>query len=232
MGVPYPGPQVHYCARCNADRWHDVSTSAVRVGMGTDYVPTSFSCQACRHPSDARAACQHSPVCFVPPAARGANPPPGFPTAPARQGHRRMLLWGIPALVAALVLVLCAGYAVIRFAHSGDDNAAGQPTTGPSAPCVLAYQTEETCQSTDPKVDLAAVWLSDATACTFDLAIQWADGSPVQAVTVPGGPTGQTLVASHTYAQPGTYAIVATTTVDSGNCQGLDGHYRFTLTPS
>ncbi|WP_327004902.1 hypothetical protein OHA72_59510 [Dactylosporangium sp. NBC_01737] len=75
---------------------------------------------------------------------------------------------------------------------------------------------------------MAAVWSGNASSCKFDFSINWADGTPATSTSIVGGQAGQTIIGSHTYAKPGTYAIVAKAKVSSGSCSVVDGHYRFT----
>jgi hypothetical protein len=94
---------------------------------------------------------------------------------------------------------------------------------------VFAYQRVVTCTSDNPTADLDVVWLGDTTSCLLRFVIEWGDGSQPQTVSTPGGNTDQTVLASHTYQAAGSYAIDAQATVLSGNCNGLDGPYAFTL---
>jgi len=226
-----PVPRIQYCARCNAEQWHEPRTREEFRTTGhetmTYTIAYAYTCNACGHESDPDTSCRHSPPCVVPHGNKGANTSPQIRAdlaRQARQASRRKWGFGIPVIVVTVLFIACAGIWFVKFA--GDSSAGG----GRSAHCVLAYQTAERCESTDPKVDLAAVWLADASSCTFNITIQWGDGSPAKPVNVKGGRTGQTVIGSHTYAKPGTYAVVATNKVRSGSCRTVDGHYSFTLT--
>ncbi len=99
-----------------------------------------------------------------------------------------------------------------------------------AAPCVLGSDSATTCRSSDPEVSLDFRNESDTSGCTFRVGIDWGDGSPEQTVNQPGGETGTTYLASHTYVQPGRYSIQAGGSVFSGKCTIASAAYQFVLT--
>jgi len=137
----FPVPLIQYCARCNADQWHDVLTHVVPkkvdhyVAYGTEAY--AYSCKVCGHNSNHDASCRHSPAC-VAPGTLGANTSPQIRAELARrqrQANRRKWALGIPAIVAAVAFIVCAGVWFVRFARDRDDKATGQPAAGRSAHC-------------------------------------------------------------------------------------------------
>ncbi len=110
--------------------------------------------------------------------------------------------------------------------YSGQGNRAGGPD---STPCVLEAFVVNDCSSTDPVVTLNANFEGNATGCTFQWDIDWGDGTPVQLVTVPGGPAGPALMGMHTYAARGSYTITATDAGVTGGCSEFGDTYQFTL---
>jgi hypothetical protein len=97
------------------------------------------------------------------------------------------LRWAVPLIAVLLAFTGCALYALVHIVRGDDTSAAANATASAnqSGHCVLAYKKADNCASSDPAVDVAAVWLADASSCTFDFSISWADGTPA---TVRGGP--------------------------------------------
>ena len=98
----------------------------------------------------------------------------------------------------------------------------------PSSPCVFEIYVVTTCQSSDPSITLNGYYGSATTGCTFSINVNWGDKSPIQHVTLPGGPAGAPLIAKHTYAVKGVYPIFAAVSVTKGSCSSVNGSYRFT----
>jgi hypothetical protein len=123
-----------------------------------------------------------------------------------------------------LIVTLLAAVAVGAFASMGH---AARAFAAP--PCVLRYDTNLDCASTDPHVVYQAVWLSNTTGCRFRLDVDWGDQSPTQTVELDGGPAGAVFAADHIYAADGTYQVKVTTQVLAGPCNALPIQMRFTL---
>jgi hypothetical protein len=61
--------------------------------------------------------------------------------------------------------------------------------------------------SADADTGVDFVGSMNVSYCDFYLAVDWGDGSQWQYVTVPTGTSLPALVATHAYADPGTYEI-------------------------
>lgn len=102
------------------------------------------------------------------------------------------------------------------------------PTTPPvsSAQCTLGPY-EQYCLSSDPTVIVDVGNYGDDVGCTFNYTVTWNDGSPPQTVQIQGQDGGLQYLATHTYAQPGAYAVQIDGSVVSGNCTTDSGNYTF-----
>jgi RHS repeat-associated protein len=101
------------------------------------------------------------------------------------------------------------------------DNPGGQEQ------CFFVYPT---CGSFSPAVSLVLVSDGDTSGCSFDVDLDWGDGSSTEQ-TLAGGPDGSPLgTLDHTYADdPGSYPVSWTSTVSAGNCEDSSGSLTFTL---
>lgn len=98
----------------------------------------------------------------------------------------------------------------------------------PSDACTLVPGSN-TCQSSDPQVTVDLLNSGDTSGCTFDITLDWGDGSDDQSLTIAGGPDGPEFLASHTYKESGTYTIDETGDVASGSCYYNPATFQFTL---
>ena len=104
-----------------------------------------------------------------------------------------------------------------------------------SAPCVF-WGAAHACESSNPNVTLEVINEHETSLCTFHEGWTWGDGSAAGEATLRGSVEGsRQLLASHTYGQPGTYAISVTGYVmaeESGleyTCEAPPEEYKFTL---
>ena len=100
----------------------------------------------------------------------------------------------------------------------------------PSAPCNFGVTPD--CESTDPTISVLFNSFSSTSGCTFNLNINWGDGSSIQNVLFVGGPEGLSELAGHTYSAPDVYTITVTGEVASGPCYFDAGTFTFTWAPS
>lgn len=86
------------------------------------------------------------------------------------------------------------------------------------------------CESSDPTYRVYySSSFGDSSSCTFELHIEWGDGSQ-ETDTTAGAPAGVlVLIGSHTYGAPGTYPINVTGRVVSGPCTVSPSVAQFTL---
>jgi hypothetical protein len=104
----------------------------------------------------------------------------------------------------------------------------GKDTDATAAPCKFLTGSVNTCSSHNPQIIVDATNEGDSTNCSFNIELQWGDGSEVRSVPISGGPVGAYFLASHTYKSPGTYVIQGTGT-GSGECSVVPATYYFTL---
>jgi hypothetical protein len=132
---------------------------------------------------------------------------------------RRLFARGSRVLLIAAAVVVAAGLSAGTAAHA-------TAATVSSAPC--SFDPVGTCQSTDGTVTENFQFLN-ASTCTFALRVAWDDGA-VSNVTVTDPADGYLPFAHHTYTKAGTYTIVITGQVVTGDCTvtALSGdHFTF-----
>lgn len=120
-------------------------------------------------------------------------------------------------------LIIAVALAVAAAVSTGTTTALAA-TTGSSASCSLGPAT--TCQSTNPTIAINSDY-TNATKCIFGWQISWGDGT-ITNVTVTDPANGYVLLAKHTYATSGTYAISAKSTAITANCTA--GFFNGTFT--
>jgi hypothetical protein len=132
-------------------------------------------------------------------------------------------------VAAGTVILVLLTYALVAFTINWWPFQGKDPDvkTG-AAPCKFLTGSVNTCSSRNPRIIVDATNEADSTNCTFNIELQWGDGSEVQSVSISGGPVGAYLLASHTYKSPGTYVIQGTGT-GSGECSVVSATYYFTL---
>ena len=112
------GPRIHFCARCNAYRVHDIHTIRTHDASGAWIeTPSEFTCHVCRHTSDPSESCTHGGRCFVSPAVKGDNTTPHIRELMERQKREERngrLRWGIPALVVLVPIAICLCVVAVR----------------------------------------------------------------------------------------------------------------------
>jgi hypothetical protein len=117
--ISYTENRITYCARCNADRWHQVDMREdhdYRSGS-TNWVPTLRTCRVCRHVTDSDDKCHHSPACVVDPATKGANTTQETRDEIKRQSRQALngrLRWAIPALLVLVPFAICMCVVVVK----------------------------------------------------------------------------------------------------------------------
>lgn len=121
-------------------------------------------------------------------------------------------------MLLAVALAVAAGL-------SGGTEAHAATAAASSTPC--SFNSSGSCQSTDGTVTLNGHY-SGASACTFTIHVDWADGSSSD-ITKTNPADGYVFLAQHTYANAGTYHITATSQVAAGDCTATGGNYSFTL---
>lgn len=140
---------------------------------------------------------------------------------------RRLFARGRRGLLIAAAVAVAAGLSAGTATHA-------TAATVSSTPC--SFDPASTCQSTDGTVT-ENFHFSNATTCTFALRVAWDDGA-VSNVTVTDPADGYLPFAHHAYTKAGTYTIVITGQVVTGDCTvtALSGdHFTFvppTPTPS
>ncbi len=134
---------------------------------------------------------------------------------------RRLFDRGRRALLIAAAAAMAAGLFAGTAAHAS-------AATVSSSPC--SFNPVGTCQSTDGTVTENFQFLN-ASACTFAFRVAWDDGA-VSNETVTDPADGYLPVAQHTYTKAGTYTIVITAQVVTGDCTvtALSGN-SFTFAP-
>jgi hypothetical protein len=150
--------------------------------------------------------------------------------------------------IAGAASVALAGGAVGAPGHVAG-GAAGRPTlsamgmasqensaaSGGPLTCFRA-DASANCVSADPKLSFSLFSNGDTTGCSFDLTIDWGDNSGTTQDPITGGPNGSQFGPfSHTYNQPGTYAVTWTGTLVSNtgpnNCVSSSAAGSFTYFP-
>src|ERR1700676_2801054 len=96
---------------------------------------------------------------------------------------------------------------------------------GVATPCKFLVGSVDTCSSHDSQVTVDFLSAGNTTGCTFNMELQWGDGSVVQEAPLSGGPVGSYFLANHTYAAPGTYVIQETGTA-TGVCSTFPVTYN------
>lgn len=104
------------------------------------------------------------------------------------------------------------------------------PASDDTEPCSFAKVSA--CQSTDPAIKTYVKFSLNNTGCTYNIAIDWGDGSKVQDVFFTSPSDGVHFLAGHSYRysnMPMTFSISVQGTVTAGGCQGFLGGLSFTL---
>jgi hypothetical protein len=118
---------------------------------------------------------------------------------------------------------------------------AGVQASQPSAQCSLGPvgnppppSNNLNCRSTNPELQIYLYNEGDTSQCTFDITINWDDGTPPgNFPNIPGGPSGGTdYVTSHTYANPGIFTLQVIGSVASGDCGFKSGEAQFSYLDS
>lgn len=122
-------------------------------------------------------------------------------------------------------LIVAAALAVTAVLSTGTTTALAATTTASSAPCSLG--PTESCQSTNPTIAINIDYIN-ATKCIFGWQVSWGD-STLTNVTVADPANGYALLAKHTYASSGTYAISATAKAITANCTTTPFKGTFTV---
>jgi hypothetical protein len=150
----------------------------------------------------------------------------------------------VPIAVMAVVLVagimnIPAAKAALRYGGAGRITAsasAKSAVAASSAACTFGGPNPvTTCTSADPTVTKVAYSGSDDCSTTsFDWQISWGDSPNPQMLSGYGSAPYQSLVmATHTYAKPGTYNIHVTgQATNDGGCVWYPTSYTFTLAQS
>jgi hypothetical protein len=146
--------------------------------------------------------------------------------------------WRIAATAAVMCLALSAIAGCPAAASAGAGTAlpvaqakvvtAAVPDQAPSsAPCVFGPDAAWDCTSSDPTLSIEWTNFGDTSACLFSYAYTWGDGSTTSGENE-GGPVGSYVFGTHTYKSPGTYTIINSVSVVSGNCSVVTGTGQFT----
>ena len=141
-------------------------------------------------------------------------------------------------LLAAIVVALATSVgsagvsaaAVARAPGFGSLAVPRAPASDDTEPCSFAKVSA--CQSTDPAIKTYVQFSGNNTGCTYDIAIDWGDGSKVQNVFFTSPSDGVHFLAGHSYRYsntPMTFSISVQGSVTAGGCQGFVGGLSFTL---
>src|SRR5579859_5472171 len=128
---------------------------------------------------------------------------------------RRLLVVVALAVVTAISTVSTAHAASPEAGARANGGAVLNATSASSTPC--SFLPALTCQSTNPAVTLNIYYSGDTSDCTFAWEVLWGDGRGPSNRTVTDPPDGYVVLAGHTYAATGEYAITVTGQVTSGN---------------
>jgi hypothetical protein len=87
------------------------------------------------------------------------------------------------------------------------------------ATCTLGPGHSSNCESGNPTATLLLPTPAASTAgCTYDIIIDWDDGTPKATAHVHGSSSAILYSADHTFSKPGSYAVTTTEKVTSGHC--------------
>ena len=128
------------------------------------------------------------------------------------------------SLVLVAVLAVVAAMCTVSTAHAAPP---GSGAAASDAPC--NFQSDPTCQSTDHTVTVSTYQYGDTSACSFVWNVDWGDGQSTQNLVLTDPPGGWTVLAQHTYANPGTYTISLTGETTAGSCTLTAFSKTFTL---
>lgn len=156
-----------------------------------------------------------------------------------RRTHARMRL--APA-VAALVAAGAAAPVTTANAEDRPDRPGASVTSSTgatrtpdlTAPCTgSGMWSNGSCASESPTVGPRVYFTGDTTACTFEVTIDWGDGSAPETSTFTGGADGtDRVVGTHTYndeVRPSQFDIGVSGRVVSGSCWFSSGVLTFRL---